>query len=214
MAKNPDFLKVVRKDVEMLWPRLDQTYRYDSQKKATEPCSANVQGAGWSLGIKMSLKDGKALKAELKAHYDDCRTRNSSLPEFFDVFGSKRLTDENGNPTDSVQFTAKKKAVSNAGAENKPPIVVGADRLDLADKAIWSGSVGHVRMLAYPVTDPDGKGGISLLLDAVQVNDPQYGGDGLDDDFGPAAVVDDLPVSEMANANSATAGTGAAEGGF
>ncbi len=32
-------------------------------------------------------------------------------------------------------------------------------------------------------TDPQGNGGISLLLDAVIVTDAQYGGDGLEDDF-------------------------------
>jgi hypothetical protein len=31
------------------------------------------------------------------------------------------------------------------------------------------------------VVDPDGNGGISLLLDAVQVTEAVYGGNGLDD---------------------------------
>lgn len=192
MASNPDFMKVVEKDVELLWPRLDQTYRYNNADKKTEPCAANVTGAGYSLAWKMSLKEGKALKEKLKEHYKDCRTRNAKLPEFSDVFGSKRLADEDGNPTDFVQFTAKKRAISNDGKTNKPPVVVGPDLKDLDDKAIWTGSIGHVRALAFPTTDPDGKGGISLLLDAVQVNDPVYGGDNLEEDFGPAKDIDDI----------------------
>jgi hypothetical protein len=54
---------------------------------------------------------------------------------------------------------------------------------DLADPAIWSGSKGHLRVFAFPATDPQGNGGVSLLLDAVIVTDAQYGGDGLEDDF-------------------------------
>lgn len=201
MANNTDFHKVVVKDVEFLWPRLDQTYRYNSAEKKTEPCEPTANGAGWSLAWKMSLADGKKLKDELRAHYEDCRSRNRKLPEFSDVFGAKRLTDEDGNPTDAVQFTAKKRAMSNDGKPNKQPKVVGLDLKELEEKNIWSGSVGHIRALAFPTTDPDGMGGISLLLDAVQVVDAQYGGDGLEDDFGPAQTAapnfgDDEPKTE------------------
>ena len=191
MATNQDFKKVVVKDVEFLWPRLDQTYRYNSQEKKTEPCAATVQGAGYSLAWKMPLKEGKKLKDELRAHYEECRKSKPKLPEFSDVFGAKRLMDADGNPTDFVQFTAKKRAVSNAGDVNKPPRVVGPDLKDLEDKAIWTGSTGHIRCLAFPTTDPDGNGGVSLLLDAVQVTEAVYGGDSLEDDFGPAVEKDD-----------------------
>lgn len=203
MASNPDFLKIVRKDVEFLWPRLDQPYRYNNADKRSEPCAPNVTGAGYSLAVKMPLEEGKVLKAELKAHYEDCQSRNPKLPTFSDVFGSKRLVDGDGNNTDFVQFTAKKRAVSNDGKENKPPVVVGADQKDLEDKAIWTGSTGHIRMLAFPTTDPDGKGGVSLLLDAVVVTDPVYGGDNLEDDFGAPVVVDDLPKAQAPDAGAA-----------
>lgn len=200
MTKNNDFHKVVVKNVEFLWPRLDQTYRYNSAEKKTEACEPTANGAGWSLAWKMSLKDGKKLKDDLRAHYEECRARNKKLPEFSDVFGAKRMTDEDGNPTDEVQFTAKKRAMSNDGKPNKQPKVVGLDLQELEDKAIWSGSTGHIRALAFPTTDPDGKGGISLLLDAVQVATAEYGSDGLEDDFGPAQTADpdfgDEPKSE------------------
>lgn len=190
MTTNQDFKKIVVKDVELLWPRLDQTYRYNSQEKRTEACAPTVQGAGYSLAWKMTLAEGKKLKDELRAHYEACRAAKPKLPEFSDVFGAKRLTDADGKPTDFVQFTAKKRAVSNQGEVNKPPRVVGPDLKDLEDKAIWTGSVGNIRALAFPTTDPDGKGGISLLLDAVQVTEAVYGGDSLEDDFGPAQVTD------------------------
>ena len=52
---------------------------------------------------------------------------------------------------------------------------------DLADKRIWSGSVGTLRVLAYPSKNPiDNTTGISLLLDTVQVTKAVYR---TDDDF-------------------------------
>ena len=182
MAKNEDFLKIVVKDVTFHWPRLDQPYRYNSQEKRTEPCAPTVQGAGWSIAWDMPATDARKMWDALAAHYAKCQQNNRKLPEFSEVFGVKKNDDG-----ESVRFTAKKRAVSAAGTENKPPRVIGADMKDMPtdERAIWSGSRGNLRVLAFPVTDPDGKGGISLLLDAVQVIEAVYGGDSLEEDFGP-----------------------------
>lgn len=185
MAANPDFKKIVVHDVTFNWPRLDQPYRYDHIAGRTEPCAASAQGAGWSLAWLMSHEDAKKLHADLKAHYADCQTRNSKLPEFSAVFGMKKLDDG------QVQFTARKRAMSDDGKEKPAPRVVGPDLKDFPDKAIWSGSTGTIRVLAFPSTNPqDRSGGISLLLDAVQIKHAEYGGDSLEDDFGPAQDVD------------------------
>lgn len=214
---NPDFRKFVFKDVTFSWPRLDQPYRYNPATEKSEPCPANAQGAGYSLAWTMPYSEAQNVFAEMKAHYEDCRTRNSKLPEFSSVFGLKRLKDDNGNETDTAQFTAKKSAISNKGEENKMPTVVDVAHTPLADRAIWGGSTGHVRVLAFASTNPQDKsGGISLLLDAVVVTKAEYGGDGLEDDFGGPAVVDDLPGADIAAAQTttATASEGAAAGGF
>lgn len=196
---NPDFKKFVFKNVTFAWPRLDQPYRYNPTTEKSEPCPANAQGASWSLAFTMPNEKAAEVFAEMKAHYNDCRTRNAKLPEFSTVFGVKRLKDENGKETGMAQFTAKKGAMSNEGKENKAPIVVGADHQPLADLAIWGGSIGHVRVLAFPSTNPQDKsGGITLLLDAVVVTHAEYGGNNLEDDFGGPEEVDDLPGSEPA----------------
>lgn len=183
MSNNTDFAKVTVKDVELLWPRLDQTYRYNSQDKKTEACDPQVQGAGWSVNWVMPNDEAKQFFEGLKAHYNAQREVNRKLPEFGGVFGMKKEKDAEGNLTGKTLFAARKRAVSNMGKANKVPRVVGPDLKDLEDKAIWSGSIGSVRALAFPTTDPDGKGGISLLLDAVQVIKPVYGSDNLEDDF-------------------------------
>lgn len=176
MATNNDFLKILIKDTTFHWPRLDQPYRYNNAEKRTEACAPTVNGAGYSIAFDMPMAEARALFTTLKDHYNRTREGNRKLPEFKQVFGMKK-DDESG----TVRFTAKKRAVSNDGKVNKPPVVIDAAKQDLADKAIWSGSKGNIRMLAFPTVDPDGAGGISLLLDVVQVVEAQYGGDGLDD---------------------------------
>ncbi len=176
MATNTDFLKVMVTDTTFHWPRLDQPYRYNSQEKRTEACAPTVTGAGYSIAFDVTTAEAKTLYAKLKAHYNETRARNSKLPEFSTVFGMKK--DE---ATGTVRFTAKKRAVSNSGELNKPPVVIDGYKKPLEEKNIWSGSTGNLRLLAFAATDPDGKGGISLLLDTVQVVNAVYGGDNLDD---------------------------------
>ncbi len=176
MATNNDFLKVLVKDTTFHWPRLDQPYRYNSQEKRTEACAPTVQGAGYSIAFDVTMAEAKELHGMLKKHYNETRARNSKLPEFSQVFGMKK--DEAAG---TVRFTAKKRAVSNSGELNKPPVVIDGRKQPLAEKNIWSGSTGNLRLLAFAATDPDGKGGISLLLDTVQVVNAVYGGDNLDD---------------------------------
>lgn len=176
MATNTDFLKVLVKDTTFHWPRLDQPYRYNSQEKRTEACAPTVTGAGYSIAFDVTMAEAKELHKMLKAHYNETRARNSKLPEFSTVFGMKK--DEAAG---TVRFTAKKRAVSNSGELNKPPVIIDGRKQPLVEKNIWSGSTGNLRLLAFAATDPDGKGGISLLLDTVQVVNAVYGGDNLDD---------------------------------
>lgn len=188
MAKNPDFQKIVCEDVEFQWPRLDQPYRFDQHKKETVPCPPSAQNAGYSLNWIMPADRAGAMAARLSEHYEGCRGRNSKLPEFSGIFGMKTLEDGR------VQFVARKSAMSNDGEVNKAPRVVDEYHEELEDKAIWSGSKGSVRALAFPSTNPqDGKGGISLLLDAVLVTDANYCGDNLEEDFGPPKSRGSMP---------------------
>jgi hypothetical protein len=181
MPANEDFLKLKITDVTFYWPRLDKPYRYNNATKRTEACEPNVSGAGFSIAWDMPKGEARDFYKALAEHYAGCQKRNPKLPAFKEVFGMK--ADPNG---DTVRFTAKRKAITNAGEVNRPPRVADGTKAgfpDLADPAIWSGSKGHLRVFAFPATDPQGNGGISLLLDAVIVTGAQYGGDGLEDDF-------------------------------
>jgi hypothetical protein len=103
------------------------------------------------------------------------------MPQFKTVFGMKKLKDETGTETGMVQFTAKRNGMKKDGTPNKAPTVIDGQKQPLADLNFWGGSKGTVRAWAVAVIDPDGNGGISMLLDAVQVVEARYGDGGMDD---------------------------------
>jgi len=179
---NPDFKKIVIKDANLQWPKLDQTYRYNNVEKRSEPCAQNAQGASWSCGVLMSSEEAKALWTELKTHYADCQSRNSKLPDFKTVFGMKKREDG------LVVFSAKKNGTNRAGQNNEAPKLLAGDLSPLEDRRIWGGSIGNMRVLAYPVQSPQGEGGISLLLDTIQVTKAVYDSAQNDDDFAPVQM--------------------------
>lgn len=181
MADNSDFKKVLAKNVTLQFPKLHQTHRFNTATQRSEPCAPTASNAAWSVAFDMTEADGKALLAELKAHYAECRARNSKMPEFKTVFGAKRVKDKDGNPTGMMQFSAKRNGTKKNGDRNEAPTVIDGAKQPIEKLDFWGGSVGTVRAWAVAVVDPDGNGGISLLLDAVQVTDAKYGDGGMDD---------------------------------
>ena len=170
MAKT-DFKPVMIRNVVFSYPRLGATYKFNTAEKRSEECNPRAQGAAYSIGWEMNKDDAGKLHAELKAHYESCVTK----APFSKVFGMKPL--ENGN----VMFSAKRNGVNGQGEENPKPKVIDGMKQPLADLNFWGGSEGSIKVTAYPVTDPNGNGGISLLIDTVQVVNAVYGGGGLDD---------------------------------
>ena len=192
---NTDFKPVMIRDVEYKYPRLNATYRFNTSQKKSEECAPSASGAAYSIAWEMSADAAKALHADLKTHYESCGRKEA----FTKVFGMKKL--DSGN----YEFRAKRNGTNSQGTLNEKPRVIDGAKNPLADTAIWSGSKGSIKVTAYPVTDPDGNGGISLLIDTVQVSHAVYGGGGLDDfdevpttmsggvdealdDFGPATA--------------------------
>jgi hypothetical protein len=181
--------------VEFKYPRLNACYRYTTSEKKSEECAPTASNAAYSIAWEMTADDAKTLHAELKAHYETCQTK----APFSKVFGMKKL--DSGN----YEFRAKRNGTNSQGQQNEKPRVIDGMKQPLADTAFWGGSKGSIKVTAYPVTDPDGIGGVSLLIDTVQITHAVYGGGGLDDfdevpttmsggvdealdDFGPAAA--------------------------
>lgn len=176
---NEDFKKVIfgspAAPVEFKFPRLNQTYRFNTGTRQSEPCQPTANGAAWTLNWVMPYDKAKPIYDALKAHYDGRMAAGAVKAPFHTVFGMKKLDDG------TVEFRAKRNGTKGNGEVNKPPMVIDGQKQPLADLEIWGGSKGIVRCWAAPVTDPDGNGGVSLFFDAVQVTEAVYGGGGLDD---------------------------------
>ena len=175
-----DFMKVIAKGT-LQYPRLNQTYRYNPAEKKSEPCAQSASTAAWSVVVEMSKDEARSIYEAVRGHYEASKARSPKLPKFSKVFGMKKLKDEQGNETGMVQFMAKRNGTKKDGSANAAPTVIDGQLQPLADLNIWGGSKGVVRAWAVAVVDPEGSGGISLLLDAVQVTEAVYGGNGLDD---------------------------------
>lgn len=203
MAKT-DFKPVMIRNVEFKYPRLNGTYRYNTSEKKSEECAPTASNAAYSIAWEMAADEAKTLHADLKAHHETCQTK----APFSKIFGMKKL--DSGN----YEFRAKRNGTNSQGALNDKPRVIDGMKQPLADTAFWGGSKGSIKVTAYPVTDPEGVGGISLLIDTVQVTHAVYGGGGLDDfdevpttmaggvdasldDFGPATA----PTPQAAQAD-------------
>ncbi|MEM6465600.1 MAG: hypothetical protein AAF679_03715 [Pseudomonadota bacterium] len=188
------------KDVTFSWPRLDQTYRFDQHKKESVPCPPTAQNASYSLSWEVDQEKAKAFRDAMEAHYNACRTRKPDLPEFSGIFGMK---EKDG----VITVGARKNGVNTDGEVNKPPSVIDLYHDELEDKKIWGGSTGSVRILAHPSTNPqNGLGGISLILNAVQVAEAKYGGDGFEDDFGAPLEKPNQPQQQAGGGPSSPPG--------
>ena len=188
MADNSDFKKVLAKNVTLQFPKLHQTHRFNTATQRSEPCAPTASNAAWSVAFDMTEADGKVLYNDLKAHYAECRTRNTKMPEFKTVFGAKRLKDKDGNFTGMMQYSAKRNGTKKNGDKNEAPTVIDGEKKPMERLDFWGGSVGTVRAFAVAVVDPDGQGGISLILDAVQVTEAKYGDAAGMDDFDTVEV--------------------------
>ena len=177
---NDDFMKVIAKGT-LQYPKLNQCYRYNTAQQKSEPCAPTASNAAWSVVVEMTKDEAKPIYEALRAHYEATKARSPKMPQFSKVFGMKKVKDANGNETGMVQFAAKRNGTKKDGSANNAPTVIDGQKQPLADLNIWGGSKGTVRAWAVATVDPEGSGGISLILDAVQVTEPVYGGNGLDD---------------------------------
>jgi len=180
MANKNDFKKFMFHDMQLVYPKLDQTYAWDNDKGGSIPCPPTATNAAWSCGFVVSNEEGKRLWNEFQAHYNSCKAQDPSLGEFNTVFGMQKRDDG------TVLFKAYRKGVKKSGELAKAPDVIDGNMNDLADRRIYSGSVGTLRVFAWPNKgsekyDANGQKtrdyGISLWLDKVQVTTAKYGDD-------------------------------------
>ena len=186
-------------NVEALWPRLNQTYRFDSTEKRTVPCDALDDGSEYALRFRMDVRQAKALYKEMRGAYKSAR--KAEWPEKFDLPFKEE---------DDGSFTHKAKLKGAYGNDTtRAPAQYDAKSKKLPeDFLLTTGSTVNIAVSFTPYNGAMGAG-VSLRLKAVQVIDlkpmmqpesPFSAVDGFDFNAGeednPFAEAEDAPVEE------------------
>jgi len=199
-----DFKDVMIKDVEFIYPRVDQLYKYDPHAKKDDgtsgksvPATADEQGAAWSTSFIMSKEEGTKFWDICAAHHKE----RAPKEKFKTVHGYRQLED------DRLQFSCKSKGKTAKGVIKSAPLVIDGQRKPLENLSFYGGSKGNLKVTIMPSLNPSTKEhGVSLILSAIQVTDAVYsGGDDMAgfDSIAPAPKLDEddpfgLPPSPQA----------------
>ena len=149
-------------NVEALWPRLNQTYRFDSAENRTVPCDALDDGSEYALRFRMDLEQAKALFKDMRGAYKSMR--KAEWPEKFDLPFKKEEDDKS--------FTHKAKLKGAYGKDiTRAPAQYDAKGTRLPeDFLLTTGSTVNLLIAFTPYHGAMGTG-VSLRLKAVQVID-------------------------------------------
>ena len=185
-------------NVEALWPRLNQTYRFDSAENRSVPCGALDDGASYEIQFRMEEEQAKALYKEMRKAY--VGAQKDSWPDKF----KRPFKEEDGG-----SFTHKAKLKGAYGKDvTKPPAQYDAKGTQLPkDFRLTTGSTVNL-LIAFTTYHGAMGAGVSLRLKAVQVIDlkhmvepesPFCAVDGFDSNAGednPFAESETAPVEE------------------
>lgn len=167
-----DFKSKMVLNVPLQYARLNSPYIFNSTTRKSEKCEATRSGANRSIGWTMQRDAATELWNEAKAHFNECKTRNSSLGDFKGIHSFRK------NDDGTISFNAKRNCMTSKGQPSQAVKVVDGANKPLDDLAIWSGSEGGVKFAMWPsFNQSKNEWGISLMLEAVQVTKAVYGSD-------------------------------------
>ena len=150
--------KYVIPSAEVIYPRIDQTYKFDTTANQSVPCGALDDGAEYSLSFKLPKAEAVKLFKAMKAYYD--------------VKKEKGWPDKFPNPFKEQEDglwlgKAKLKGAFGKDASRKP-LQVDSRNTPLGDDfKLTSGSVANIQVSFVPYNISGN--GVSLRLGAVQV---------------------------------------------
>lgn len=156
-------MKHTIKHVEALWPRINQTYKFDSVERRSVPCTPQDQNAAYELSFKMTEGQAKELYADMMKAYT--AKREPSWPEKIAMPFKKDTQD--GVETGCFIGKCKLKGAYNGEATPKPK-QYDRDGSGLAeDFMLTTGSKVNIAVTFVPYNMREA--GVSLRLRAVQV---------------------------------------------
>ncbi len=150
-------------EVEALYPRLDQTYRYDNSippNGKTVPCGPTEENAKYEMDFKMTESQAKDLYKHMEKAYKEAAGSNwPPMPKPVEVFKK----DDEGNFIGSVQLRGQFK-----GKVTEPPLIVDSDTNKLPPEfKLTTGSIVNLGVVLVPYNMTSS--GVSLRIKAVQV---------------------------------------------
>ena len=150
-------MQYIVNNVEALWPRINTTYKYDSQENKSVRCDPKDPAAAYEMSFRMTAADAKALWAKMVEAYNE--RKQPGWP------------DEPNNPlkADEGCYIAKAKLKGNYNGElTKGVAQYDAQGNKLGDDfLLTTGSKVNVAITFVPYNMREA--GVSLRLRAVQV---------------------------------------------
>ena len=150
-------MQYIVNNVEALWPRINTTYKYDSQENKSVRCDPKDPAAAYEMSFRMTAADAKALWGKMVEAYNE--RKQTGWP------------DEPNNPlkADEGCYIAKAKLKGNYNGElTKGVAQYDAQGNKLADDfLLTTGSKVNVAITFVPYNMREA--GVSLRLRAVQV---------------------------------------------
>lgn len=146
------------KDVEVLYPRINKTYRFDSTENRSVPCDPFDEGAAYSMQFRMTEAQAKELMGVMASVYKE--KREAKWPEKIPMPFKK---DEEG----SFIGKATLKGAYGKEATVKPSQVDAKKKPCPENFMLTTGSTANVAVVLFPYNMRDA--GVSLRLRGVQV---------------------------------------------
>lgn len=191
--------------VDLMYPRLSVTEKWDNAQRKFTICDQSDQGAYWSCSFVLSDADRAAMWEVGAAHYQ-ALTQELNLPPISQGASLFRSEQQHKDPEGNFLqgqwiYKAARKTFNAQGHPSKRPIVLNGMNQPIDRVDFWSGSKGRLCITMLPTVDPKtNTGGMRLFLDKVQLLDPIYGG-GFDEV--PNAASNSMPQAPVAPAPAA-----------
>ena len=151
------------KNVEALWPKLNQTYAFDKKANKHMPCGPRDTNAAFSVDFRADNDTAKALFAQMSGAYN--ANREKSWPEKLTIEASPLVKDDDG----TFKGTSNIKG-AYSGKVTLKPVELDSQGNSLPDDfELTTGSTINIAVTFVPYHMSKDNWGVSLRLQAVQV---------------------------------------------
>ena len=151
-------MKHVINDVEVMYPRINQTYRFDNTENRSVPCDPLDDGAAYEMSFRMDTDQAKTLFKAMSAAYKE--KREDKWPEKLEMPFKK---DDDG----MYIGKAKLKGAYGKDVTQKPRQFDAKNNKLPDDFKLTTGSTANIAIVFVPYNMRDH--GVSRRLSAVQV---------------------------------------------